>query len=136
MAYKLIEIEGIGEKFAATLKEKLGISTVEELLELGASKKGRDEIAEKTGISGSHILRWVNMADLFRIKGIAEEFSDLLERGGVDTVKELRTRNAANLHAKLVEVNAESKSARRVPNLSEIESWIAQAGQLEPKVTH
>ncbi len=136
MAYKLIEIEGIGEKYASALKEKLGISTVEELLELGASKKGRDEIADKTGISGALILRWVNMADLFRIKGIAEEFSDLLERGGVDTVKELRTRNAANLHAKLVEVNAENKAARRVPNLSEIESWISQAGELEPKVTH
>ena len=133
---KLIDIEGIGPKYAATLKEKLGISTVEELLEMGASRKGRAEIAEKTGIGDAHILRWVNMADLFRIKGIGEEFSDLLEKAGVDTVKELRTRKAENLHAKMVEVNEASNRTRRAPGLSEVEGWIRQATQLEPKVTH
>ncbi|GAB4496500.1 MAG: hypothetical protein OHK0019_28300 [Saprospiraceae bacterium] len=136
MAYKLIEIKGIGEVHAATLKEKLGITTVEELLEMGASKKGREEIAAKTNISEGHILRWVNMADLFRIKGIAEDFSDLLEMAGVDTVKELRTRNADNLHAKLAEANAMRKVSGRLPRLDEVQSWIAQAGELEPKVTH
>ncbi|HRI61507.1 MAG TPA: DUF4332 domain-containing protein [Saprospiraceae bacterium] len=136
MAYKLIEIEGIGAVYAATLKDKLGIGTVEELLELGASKKGRAEVAAKTGIAEAHILRWVNMADLFRIKGIGEEFSDLLEKAGVDTVKELRTRNASNLHAKLTEVNAATNRAGRMPRMDEVESWITQAGQMEPKVTH
>ncbi|MBV6441793.1 MAG: DUF4332 domain-containing protein [Haliscomenobacteraceae bacterium CHB4] len=133
---KLIDIEGIGPTYAATLKDKLGISTVEQLLEMGASKKGRDEIASKTGIGDGHILRWVNMADLFRIKGIGEEFSDLLEKAGVDTVKELRTRNAANLHAKLSEVAAQTQRTRRAPRMDEVESWIEQAGKLEPKVTH
>ena len=136
MAYKLIEIEGIGPTYAATLQDKLGISKVEELLEMGASKKGRDEIAAKTGIADAHILRWVNMADLFRIKGIGEEFSDLLEKAGVDTVKELRTRNPANLHAKLGEVNEATGRAGRAPRMDEVESWIEQAGQMEPKVTH
>jgi ribosomal protein S13 len=136
MAYKLIEIKGIGEVHAATLQSKLGISTVEELLELGASKKGREEIAAKTGIGEGHILRWVNMADLFRIKGVAEDFSDLLEMAGVDTVKELRTRNAANLHAKLGEANAQRQVSGRVPRMDEVESWIAIANELEPKVTH
>lgn len=136
MAYKLSEIKGIGEAHAATLQSKLGISTVEELLELGASKKGREEIAAKTGIGEGHILRWVNMADLFRIKGVAEDFSDLLEMAGVDTVKELRTRNAANLHAKLGEANAQREVSGRVPRMDEVESWIEQAGKLEPKVTH
>lgn len=135
MAYKIIEIEGIGEVYAGKLAEA-GITTVEQLLEAGASKKGRGELASQTGISESHLLRWVNMADLFRIKGVAEEFSDLLELAGVDTVKELRTRKAENLHAKLTEVNAEKGVAKRVPNLNEVTSWIEQAGQLEPKVTH
>ncbi len=135
MAYKIIEIEGIGEVYAGKLAEA-GITTVEQLLEAGASKKGRGELAAQTGLSESHLLRWVNMADLFRIKGVAEEFSDLLELAGVDTVKELRTRKAENLHAKLTEVNDEKGVAKRVPNLSEVTSWIEQAGQLEPKVTH
>jgi predicted flap endonuclease-1-like 5' DNA nuclease len=136
MAYKLMEIKGIGEVHSGTMLEQLNISTVEELLELGASKKGRSELAEKTGISESHILRWVNMADLFRIKGVAEDFSDLLEKAGVDTVKELRNRVPANLHAKLVEVNEETGRAGRTPRLDEVESWIEQAKEMEPKVTH
>lgn len=135
MAYKIIEIEGIGEVYAGKLAEA-GITTVEQLLEAGASKKGRTDLAAQTGISESHLLRWVNMSDLFRIKGVAEEFSDLLELAGVDTVKELRTRNADNLHAKLSEVNAEKGVAGRTPRLDEVASWIEQAGALEPKVTH
>lgn len=136
MAYKLIEIKGIGPVYTATLSEKLGISTVEELLELTASKKGREEVAGKTGIAESLLLKWANMADLFRIKGVAEDFSHLLELCGVDTVKELRTRNAANLHAKLSEVNDAEGHAGRTPRLDEVESWISIAGGLEPKVTH
>lgn len=136
MSYKLIDIKGIGPVYTKTLNEKLGIGTVEELLELTASKKGRGDVADKTGISETLLLKWANMADLFRIKGVAEDFSHLLEICGVDTVKELRTRNAANLHTKLSEVNEAEGYAGRTPGLSEVESWIEQAGQLEPKVTH
>lgn len=136
MAYKLIEIKGIGPAYSATLHEKLGISTVEEYLELTASKKGRDEVAGKTGIAAGLILKWANMADLFRIKGIAEDFSHLLELCGVDTVKELRTRNAVNLHAKLAEVNAAEGHAGRTPGLAEVEDWIAQASEMTPKMTY
>ncbi len=136
MAYKLIEIKGIGPAYSATLKEKLGITTVEEFLELAASKKGREELAAKTGIADGLILKWANMADLFRIKGIAEDFSHLLELCGVDTVKELRTRNAANLHAKLTEVNSADGPAGRTPGLKEVEGWIAQAAELAPTMTY
>lgn len=136
MAYKLIEIKGIGEVYAANLQENFNITTVEELLDLGATKKGRQEIADKSGISESLILRWVNMADLFRLKGVAEDFSDLLEKAGVDTVKELRNRVPANLHAKLVDVNEETGRAGRTPRLDEVESWVAQAKEIEPKVTY
>lgn len=136
MAYKLIEIKGIGVEFSAILDEKFGFKTVEQLLEAGASKKDRETISHESGIAEGYILRWVNMADLFRIKGVAEDFSDLLEKAGVDTVKELRTRNAANLHAKLVEVNEGNAIAGRTPRLDEVESWIAMANELEPKVSH
>jgi predicted flap endonuclease-1-like 5' DNA nuclease len=136
MAYKLIEIKGIGTEYSGKLSDVRGMMTVEELLEAGASKKGRETLAEETGISESLILRWVNMADLFRIKGVAEDFSDLLEASGVDTVKELRNRVPENLHAKLAEVNEAQNIAGRTPRLDEVESWIEQAKEMEPKVTH
>lgn len=135
MAKKIAEIEGIGPVFAGKL-EKAGITSVEALLEKGASKSGRKAIAGETGIDESKILGWVNMADLFRIKGVASQFSELLEAAGVDTVKELRNRNAANLHAKLVEVQAEKKITRAVPGLSQIEDFIEQAKALPPIVTY
>jgi predicted flap endonuclease-1-like 5' DNA nuclease len=94
---KLTKVEGIGEIYAEKLQEA-GIRTTQALLEKGASPQGRREIAEKTDISGTLILRWVNRVDLFRIKGVGEEYSDLLEAAGVDTVPELAQRNPENLH--------------------------------------
>ena len=135
MAYKIDEIEGIGPMMAAKLANA-SIKTVEQLLESGATKNGRKKLAETTGIDEGKILSWVNMADLFRVKGIGQEFSELLEAAGVDTVKELRTRNAANLHAKMEEVNEKKKLTRALPALKTIEGWIEFASKLEPKVTH
>jgi len=135
MAKKITEIEGIGPVF----QEKLavaGIKTVEGLLEAGASKAGRKKLAAETGIDESKILPWVNMADLFRINGVASQFAELLKASGVDTVKELRNRNAENLHAKLVEVQAEKKITRAVPALSRVVDFVEQAKGLEPIVTH
>ena len=135
MAKKITEIEGIGpvyqEKLAAA-----GVKTVEGLLEAGASKAGRKKIAEESGLDESRILVWVNMADLFRISGVASQFAELLKAAGVDTVKELRNRNAENLHAKLVEVQEEKKITRSVPGLSQVEDFIEQAKKLEPMVTY
>ncbi len=135
MAYKIIEIEGIGEVFSKKL-EDIGISTTEELLEAGASPQGRKALAEKSGIEEKRILRWANMADLMRINGVGEEYSDLLEAAGVDTVKELRTRNADNLHAKMTEVNEAKNLVRSLPGLPQVETWIAQAKDLDPKLTY
>ena len=135
MAKKITEIEGIGPAY----QEKLalaGVKTVEGLLEAGASKAGRKKIAEESGLDESRILVWVNMADLFRIKGVASQFAELLKAAGVDTVKELRNRNAENLHAKLVEVQEEKKITRSVPALSQVEDFIEQAKKLEPLVTY
>jgi predicted flap endonuclease-1-like 5' DNA nuclease len=129
---KLLAIEGIGPVYAQKLQEA-GVQTVEALLERGAMPQGRQELAEVTGLGNQRILEWVNHADLFRIKGVAEEYSDLLEEAGVDTVPELAQRNPENLLAKLQEVNAEKKLVRRLPPLSAVQSWVEQAKQL-PRV--
>lgn len=131
----ITSIEGIGPATKEKLAEA-GIKTTEKLLELGASKKGRKEIAATTGVDEKRILRFVNMADLFRIKGVGEEYADLLEAAGVDTVKELRNRNAANLHAKMEEVNAEKKLVRQTPGAKSVENWVEFAKTLEPAVTY
>ncbi|MBN1368617.1 MAG: DUF4332 domain-containing protein [Dehalococcoidaceae bacterium] len=128
----IADIEGIGPVYAEKLKAA-GIKTVEGMLEKGASRKGRKEIAESTGISDKLILEWVNLADLFRIKGIGEEYSDLLEEAGVDTVAELAQRKADNLHAKLEEVNNTKKLVRRTPTLDAVKGWVEQAKKL-PRV--
>ncbi len=109
---------------------KLGIKSTDSLLKKGATPKGRKEIEEKTGIDHKLILEWVNRADLFRIKGVAEEYSDLLEEAGVDTVVELAQRNAENLYAKVIEVNNAKNLVRRPPALSMVKSWIEQAKKL------
>lgn len=135
MIYDIIEIEGVGELYALKLKEA-GINTTAELLERAATPKGRAELAEETGISPKLILRWANHADLFRIRGVAGQFAELLEAAGVDTVKELRHRVAANLQPKLEEINSVRNLCNRVPSLSEVEKMISQAKELEPVLTY
>ena len=128
-------IEGIGASFAEKLKVA-GIPTTEALLEKGASAKGREAIATQTGISDKLILRWVNHADLFRLKGVRGEFAELLEASGVDSVPELAQRNAANLCQKMSSVNEERKLVRKLPTESQVTTWIAEAKTLPQVVTH
>ena len=109
MSYSIKEIEGIDKAYAvSSMKWRSSPPTICSTMPL--QKKEREALAKKSGISEKLILKWANHADLFRIKGIAGQFADLLEASGVDTVKELRHRVAANLHAKLVEVNNAKKS--------------------------
>ena len=131
---KISEIEGLGEVFCKKLEE-IGIATVEALLEKGATPAGRKEIAEKTGISPKIILRSVNHADLFRIKGVSSQYADLLEEAGVDTVVELAGRRADNLAAKMAAINEEKNLVRKVPTESQVADWIAQAKEL-PRAVH
>ena len=135
MIYKIIDIQGIGPVYAEKLTA-IGIETVDQLLEKGADAKGRQAIEEATGIRHDLVLTWVNHADLFRVKGIGPQFAELLEAAGVDTVKELRNRNAANLAAKMAEVNEEKHLTLRTPVEKEIQKFIDLAKELEPKVTH
>ena len=135
MAYKIIDIEGVGDVYAEKLIAA-GIEKVEDLLEKCAAPKRRADLAEATGISPKLILKWTNHADLFRIKGVGPQFAELLEAAGVDTVKEFRHRLAENLVPKLEEVNAAKNICNRVPSVKEVEKMIAQAKELEPKVTY
>lgn len=112
------------------------VKTVEALLAAAGSAAGRKALATKSGIDAGKLLEWVNRADLMRIKGVGSEFSDLLEASGVDTVKELATRNTANLFAKMVEINTAKKLVRRTPTENEVEKWVAEAKTLPPAVTH
>ncbi len=135
MAYKIIDIEGVGEAYAEKLTAA-GIVKVEDLLAKCAAPKGRAELAEATGISDKLILRWTNHADLFRIKGVGPQFAELLEAAGVDTVKEFRHRVPENLQPKLEETNAEKHLVRRVPSLKEVVKMVEQAKALEPVMTY
>lgn len=129
---KLETIEGIGSKYRDMLREA-GIGSVEALLEKGATAAGRRELHETTGIGTEFILNWVNRADLMRIRGVGEEYSDLLEVAGVDTVVELSQRNPENLYRRIIELNEEKQLVRRPPSQSMVESWVQQAKEL-PRV--
>lgn len=132
---KLETIESIGPVYAEKLRDA-GIGTVEALLQAAATPDGREELEGITGIGGELILDWVNRADLMRIDGIGEEYSDLLEWAGVDTVVELARRNAGNLHQKLLEVNAEKDLVRRAPSAGMVERWVQQAKGLPRAVEY
>ncbi|MCU0507876.1 MAG: DUF4332 domain-containing protein [Anaerolineae bacterium] len=119
-------IEGIGPVFAAKLKD-IGVNNVLDLLRSGATRKGRADLAEKSGIAGKQILEWVNHADLYRVKGVGSEYADLLEAAGVDTVPELAQRNPGKLLEKMLATNEEKRLVRRPPHASEVEDWVGQA---------
>ena len=123
MSYPIEEIEGFGPSHGAKLKDA-GIKSTAALLKACAKKPGRKKVADDTGISEKLILEWTNLADLMRIKGIGKQFSELLEAAGVDTVKELRNRNA------------EKKLTRSVPAASMVADWVAQAKTMDPIIEY
>jgi predicted flap endonuclease-1-like 5' DNA nuclease len=135
MGYPIEEIEGIGpanrEKLAAA-----SIKTTDDLLEKCCAPGGRKEVEASTGIGASQLLKWTNMADLMRVSGIGRQYSELLEAAGVDTVKELRNRNAANLAEKMAEINGEKKLAKTSPSESVVEGWVDQAKTMDPKISY
>lgn len=132
---KIIDIEGIGPVYAEKLV-KVGVRSVETLLKKAASPKGRKDLAEVSGIDPTYILEWANRADLYRIKGIGKQYSDLLEKSGVDTVVELSKRVAFNLYNKMVEVNQAKNLVNGMPGLSQVEGWVAQAKKLPRVITY
>lgn len=135
MAYKVIDIEGVGAAYAEKLTAA-GVVTTAQLLEKCAAPAGRKALAEETGISDKLILKWANHADLFRVKGVGPQFAELLEAAGVDTVKELAHRKAENLAAKMAEVNEEKKLVRRVPVAVEVQKMVDCAKELPGVLTY
>lgn len=135
MSYKIDEVEGIGPAYAEKLI-KAGVKTTDDLLKLCCDAKGRKAISEMSSISTKMLLEWTNMADLMRISGVGKQFAELLEAAGVDTIKELRNRNAKNLTAMMAEVNAAKKLCKSNPAETMIEEWVEQAKNLNPLITH
>ena len=132
---RLETIEGIGPVYAGQLRAA-GIATVDALLAAGATPRGRQVLEQRSGIGHALILEWVNIADLMRIKGVGEEYSDLLEEAGVDTIKELRNRVPENLYEALVKTNEAKRLVRRLPTLGMVRGWVQQAKVLPPKVIY
>ena len=132
---KIIDIEGIGPANAGKLASA-GIRTTGQLLKAAGPAAGRKELAAKSGIADKVLLEWVNRSDLFRVKGVGTQYSDLLENAGVDSPKEFATRNAENLRKKFEEINAAKKLVRQLPSLKQIEAMIASAKTLDKAVTH
>jgi predicted flap endonuclease-1-like 5' DNA nuclease len=135
MSRSIQDIEGIGPKYAQLLNQA-GIKTTGKLLETGGNRAGRRLLAEKTSINEKNILKWVNMADLFRVKGVAGQFAELLEGAGVDTVKELRNRNDDNLAEKMAEVNKKKHRCKATPSSKMVTNWVGQAKKMAPMVTY
>lgn len=130
---KLEQIEGIGQKYADQLRAA-GVRSSRSLLEKGGTASGRQGIARKAGVSGKLVLEWVNHVDLFRIKGVGEEYADLLEEAGVDTVIELAQRNPASLYEAIMETNQQKNLVRRPPSRKMVSDWVDMAKKLPRKV--
>lgn len=135
MTYKITEIEGIGPSFADKLAAA-EITNTNHLLAKCGDAKGRKAVAATTGIDAARLLKWANMADLMRIKGVGKQFAELLEAAGVDTIKELRHRNAENLSAAMAEINEKKRLARTSASTASVIDWVEQAKALEPKISH
>ena len=131
----ITDIEGIGEAYAVKLRAA-GVRTTEALLERGGKPKGRKELAEMTGFSEQTILEWVNRADLFRVRGLGSQYTDLLEAAGVDTVRELANRKAETLTAALAKVNAQKNKVNKLPSVTQVQSWIQFAKGLPKGVEY
>jgi predicted flap endonuclease-1-like 5' DNA nuclease len=132
---RIADIEGIGPAYAAKLSN-VGIRTTDALLKRGATAEARKEIADTSGISHDLILEWVNLSDLYRIRGVGSEYSDLLEEAGVDTVVELSKRVPDNLFTKIIEVNKAKNLVNKVPSKKQISDWIDQAKKLPRVVSY
>jgi predicted flap endonuclease-1-like 5' DNA nuclease len=107
-----------------------GIDTTEKLLEVAATKKGRRDLAKNTRIPQSLLLRWANLADLLRVKGIGKKYMNLLKEAEVVSISELSIRDPEELHAKIIETNENKRLVKMDPRLSDVQSWIEQSKQL------
>jgi predicted flap endonuclease-1-like 5' DNA nuclease len=134
-SYSISDLAGVGPEAAEKLRA-VGIRTSARLLEQAKSPRGRKQLAERIGIDEKRILSWANLADRMRIKGVGEDYAELLRAAGVDTVKELKYRNPANLARAMAEANAKRKLVRVLPSDRAVVRWIEQAKRLQLKITY
>lgn len=122
-------IEGIGPTFKSKLSY-CGVDTIKDLLARGTTRKERELLAEQSGISSNLLLKWINSADLMRIKGIGSEYANLLGAAGIDSVDDLAQQKPHHLLDTILALNEEKKLVRRPPAGSQVEDWVDQAKQL------
>ncbi len=132
---KIIDIQGIGPVYAERLGT-IGVRTTEALLKKGSCPEDRKALADSSGIGEDLILEWVNLADLYRVKGVGSQYSDLLEEAGVDTVVELANRVPEHLLSKMLEVNQAKNLVNKMPGLTQVADWIKQAKKLPRVITY
>ena len=135
MSYSLSAIAGIGPAMTARLKA-LGIRTTERLLEASQSARDRRVLAEKLGVDEQTVLRWANLTDRMRIKGVREPYAELLKDAGVDTVRELKYRNPGRLAQAMAEANARHKRVQLLPSETRVGHWIEAARKLDQKIKY
>ncbi len=135
MPYSLSDIAGIGPEATAALKT-IGIRTAERLLEAAKSPKDRQQLAARISIDEKRILRWANLVDRMRIKGVGEDYAELLRAAGVDTVKELTYRNPARLAKAMKEANVKRKLVRVLPSDRAVVRWVETAKKLPLKISY
>src|SRR5436190_20295407 len=134
VSYPIRSVAGIGPAMAAKLRAQ-HIRTTEGLLETSKTAKDRKNLAEKLGVDEQTVLRWANLADRMRIKGVREPYAELLKFAGVDTIKELKYRNPAKLAQAMADANAKRKLVQLLPSEKRIAHWINAAKQLPPKIS-
>lgn len=135
MSYPIADLDGIDQETIAALKS-VGIRTTAKLLEAAKDVKGRQALAEQTGVSQKQLLRWANMADRMRVRGLGRDYARLLPEVGVDTVRELKYRNPARLAQAMAELNRKRKLVRFLPSEKAVVRWIEHAKKLSPKITY
>ena len=135
MSYPITDIDGIDGEAAAILKS-VGIRSTERLLEAARTVRGRKMLAIKTGFDEKQLLCWANVADRMRVKGIRKEYAELLQAAGVDTVKDLKYRNPANLANAMAEANKKRKMVRLLPSEKVVGNWIENAKKLQLKISY
>ena len=135
MSYPITDINGIDGEAAEILKS-VGIRSTERLLDRARTVRGRKMLAMKTGFDEKRLLCWANVADRMRIKGIRKEYAELLQAAGVDTVKDLKYRNPANLANAMAEANKKRKMVRLLPSEKVVGNWIENANKLQLKISY
>lgn len=130
---RIDQVAGIGHKEATKLR-KVGVRTSKSLTECASTRRGRTELAKKTGLTPKDLQLWVHHADLLRIRGVGAEYALLLVEAGVDTLRDLRRRNPTALLAKIIGLNGSQKVVERLPTEAMVEGWIETAGELDPSI--